>query len=112
MGFYGIAYEILRRLDGNDVYTPFAHDLLLQRSLCFSHCDSLVSSLQEADLALHIIPADPASLFWKGFQLLKSIDRVDDAYGVFQQCVHQNYDWINAVEVTIAMFLHMHGHFD
>eukprot|EP00392_Amoebophrya_sp_AT5.2_P006762 g6774.t1 len=105
--YLGVAYEISRRL--SQVYLPMAQGALFLRSMAHSALGKNVEALQDIDVALQVLPYAPSSLFWRGFLLLKSGDRIEAAYKSLQQLVAVNPEWRNLTELILAFFLQLHG---
>ncbi|CAD7938855.1 unnamed protein product [Amoebophrya sp. A25] len=108
--YLGIAYEIVRRID--QVYLPMTQGVLLLRSIANSGCGKTVEALHDIEVGLQVLPYCVPSMFWRGFLLLKSGDRIEAAYKTLQDIIRINPEWRNLVELTIALFLHVHGFHD
>ncbi|CAD7928436.1 unnamed protein product, partial [Amoebophrya sp. A25] len=110
MNCFAVAYELFRFLPP-DRYLPLAHDLVLRRAVCLSILGRFAQGLQELTIALAAVPYSPAALFFQGILHSKANDTEKANYS-FRQCVAQDSDYHDLIDVIVAIFLHMGGYFD
>eukprot|EP00397_Hematodinium_sp_SG-2012_P003600 GEMP01003608.1.p1 GENE.GEMP01003608.1~~GEMP01003608.1.p1 ORF type:complete len:1233 (+),score=308.00 GEMP01003608.1:120-3818(+) len=105
------AYCLFRLLPERSVYHPFGHDILCASAYLLQHVGDIDDGLRMVDVALKVIPNVPATLFLKGYILLKRNAHAE-AVRVLGTVCRFNPKYTPWVELVKAIFLLFYGNHD